>query len=91
MVQPSTGSQRTLRTLGLAFLGILILRTAWVSDDAYLTLRSLEHAASGFGVRWNVADRVQVYDHPLWLLLLLAGRLVSAEKYYTTLAISIAA
>lgn len=91
MVQPSTGSQRTLRTLGLAFLGILILRTAWVSDDAYLTLRSVEHAASGFGVRWNVADRVQVYDHPLWLLVLLAGRLVSAETYYTTLAISIAA
>lgn len=91
MVQLPTGSQRTLRTLGLAFFGILLLRTAWVSDDAYLTLRSVEHAASGFGVRWNVADRVQAYDHPLWLIVLLAGRLVSADAYYTTLGISIAA
>ena len=91
MVQPSTSSQRTLRTLGLAFFGLLLLRTAWVSDDAYLTLRSVEHAASGFGVRWNIADRVQVYDHPLWLIVLLAGRLVSADAYYTTLGISIAA
>jgi len=91
MVQPSTGSQRTLRTLGLAFFGILLLRTAWLSDEAFLTLRSVEHAASGFGVRWNIADRVQVYDHPLWLIVLLAGRLVSADAYYTTLGISIAA
>ncbi len=91
MVHPSTDTQRTLRTLGLALLAILLLRTAWVSDEAYLTLRSVEHAASGFGLRWNVSDRVQVYDHPLWMLVLLAGRLVTGDTYYTTIGISIAA
>ena len=91
MVHASTDTQRTLRTLGLALLAILLLRTAWVSDEAYLTLRSVEHAASDFGLRWNVSDRVQVYDSPLWMLVLLAGRLLTGDTYYTTIGISIAA
>jgi arabinofuranosyltransferase len=84
-------SHRTIRILGLAFFATLLVRTAWLSDDAYLTLRSVEHAASGFGLRWNVADRVQVYDHPLWLLVLLAGRVLSGETYFTALGLSLVA
>jgi arabinofuranosyltransferase len=91
MLDSPAGSPHTVRTLGLAFFGILLLRTAWLSDAAYLTLRTVEHAATGFGLRWNVADRVQVYDHPLWLAVLAGGRLLSGETYFTTLAISIAA
>ncbi len=91
----STGGRAGPRPLlvgfGLAFLAVILLRTAWVSDAAYLTLRTVEHAASGFGVRWNVDERVQTYDHPLWLLLLLAGRLVTGETYFTTLGLSVAA
>jgi hypothetical protein len=74
----------------LAFITISLLRTAWVSETAYLTFRTVEHAAAGFGPRWNVAERVQVYDHPLWMLLL-AGRLVTGELYFTALAICIIA
>ena len=91
MLDSPADSDRSLRTLGLAFFGILLRRTAWLSDDAYLTLRSVEHAASGFGLRWNVADRVQVYDHPLWTMVLFLGRMLSGETYFTTLAISLVA
>ena len=91
MLDSSADSHRALRVFGLAFFGILLLRTAWLSDDAYLTLRSVEHAASGFGLRWNVADRVQISDHPLWTMVLLVGRVLSGETYFTTLAISLAA
>ena len=55
-----------------------------------LTLRTIEHAATGHGLRWNVSERVQVFDHPLWMLLLLAGRSVTGESYFTTFVISLA-
>ncbi len=74
----------------LAAFAVVLLRTAWITDDAYLTLRTVEHAASGHGLRWNIADRTQVADSPLWLLVLLAGRLLTGETYFTTLAVSIA-
>ena len=45
---------------------VVLLRTAWLSEDAYFTFRSVENLAHGYGARWNVNERVQVYTHPLW-------------------------
>jgi arabinofuranosyltransferase len=73
--------------LGFAFFVVILVRTAWVSDTAFLTLRTVENAATGFGLRWNVVERVQVFDHPLWLFVLLVGRLLTGDTYFTTLAI----
>jgi len=67
----------------------IILRFAWVSDDAYITFRVVDNAAAGLGLRWNPAERVQGYTHPLWLFVLLAGRLVTGELYYTAIALSV--
>jgi arabinofuranosyltransferase len=82
--------RRLLIALGGAFCLVILVRTAWLSELSYLTLRTIDHAAGGFGLRWNVNERVQVFDHPLWLLLLLGGRLLTGESYYTTLVLSIA-
>lgn len=48
----------------------LVLRAAWVTEDAYITLRSVDNWVNGFGLRWNVGERVQGYTHPLWMLVL---------------------
>ena len=82
--------RRFLIALGGAFFLVVLIRTAWLSELSYLTLRTIEHAATGHGLRWNVSERVQVFDHPLWMLLLLAGRSVSGESYFTTFVISLA-
>ena len=79
-----------LATLFLLLNAAVILRAAWLSDDAYITFRVVDNAAAGLGLTWNPAERVQGYTHPLWLLVLLAGRLVTGELYYTTIALSIA-
>ncbi len=42
---------------------------AWISDDAYITFRVVDNAVNGYGLRWNIDERVQVYTHPLWLLI----------------------
>ncbi len=48
----------------------LVVRTAWVSDDALITARVMENFVHGYGPVFNVDERVQVYTHPLWFLLL---------------------
>ena len=58
--------------LCLIFLAIL-LRTAWLSDDARITLRTVLNVTHGYGLTFNVAERVQTYTHPLWMLMLTGG------------------
>ena len=81
--------RRFLIALGGAFFLIVLIRTAWLSELSYLTLRTIEHAATGHGIRWNIPERVQTFDHPLWMLLMLCGRMLSGESYYTTFVISL--
>jgi len=69
---------------------ILLLRTAWVSDDAYITLRTISNFARGQGLTWNVGERVQSYTHPLWLLTLGLGVFFTKEFHLTTIFISVA-
>lgn len=71
-----------------AFLFILY-RTAWVSDDAFITLRVVDNFWHGYGLRWNVAERVQVFTHPLWMLVLLAVYGVTREPFYTTMGLGV--
>ncbi|MGB0679265.1 MAG: hypothetical protein ACPGUV_06345 [Polyangiales bacterium] len=72
--------------LACAFLMLQVLRFAWVSDDIFLTLRTLDNFHAGHGLRWNVAERVQAYTHPLWMLLLLPLYGWSREPFYTVIA-----
>ncbi|HXF61382.1 MAG TPA: hypothetical protein VNK95_07185 [Caldilineaceae bacterium] len=73
----------------VALFATAAIRSAWLSDDAYITLRSVDNLIHGYGPVWNVGERVQSYTHPLWMLILAAGRLVTGEYYYTTLALSL--
>jgi arabinofuranosyltransferase len=82
-----------LRVRGLLYIGVLAyallaLRTAWICDDAYISLRTASNWIHGYGLRWNVDERVQTFTHPLWLLLLAAGHLITREPFYSTLILS---
>jgi arabinofuranosyltransferase len=60
------------RTLILPFLIIylwLIVFTAWVSDDGFITFRSIENLINGYGPVFNIGERVQTFTHPLWFFL----------------------
>jgi arabinofuranosyltransferase len=71
------------------FLTILI-RTAWLSDDAFITLRTLDNFINGLGLTWNPPYRVQAFTHPLWLFVLSPFYYFTREPFYTTLFVSIA-
>ena len=40
---------------------------AFVAEDAFITMRTIDNLLSGYGLRWNVDERVQSFTHPLWL------------------------
>src|SRR5262245_9175468 len=73
----------------LACLVGVLLTTAWLCDDCYFTLRTVDNFLNGHGLRWNLGERVQAYTHPLWMLFLSAAIGLTREHYFTTLAISI--
>ena len=73
----------------------LVIRDAWLCDDAFITFRVVDNFHNGFGLRWNVVDRVQVFTHPLWCFLLVAvGWLVGnlpLAVIWISIAMSVAA
>ena len=74
--------------LTLTFLAVLI-RTAWLSDDALITLRTVLNITHGFGPRFNIDERVQTYTHPLWLGVLTAAYYVTSNVYFAAFVSSV--
>jgi arabinofuranosyltransferase len=71
--------------LTLTFLAVLI-RTAWLSDDALISLRTVLNFTHGFGLRFNIDERVQTFTHPLWLFVVTAAYYVTANVYFAAFA-----
>ena len=89
-----TSPKTTLETPVLFFLtalfGVVLVRSAWITEDAYITLRTVDNFINGYGLTWNVAERVQAYTHPLWMLVLSALYFFTHDAFYTTLFLSLA-
>lgn len=68
---------------------LYILRYAWVSEDAYITFRVIENFFTGYGLRWNVNERVQAYTHPLWLLLHLPLQPIWQNVFFSSIVLSV--
>ena len=68
---------------------VILIRTAWMSDDAYITMRTVDNFVNGFGLRWNVAERVQSFTHPAWLMLIAPVYAVTHEAFFTVLGLQI--
>lgn len=88
--------------LPIPFLGLyawLLIRTAWVSDDGFITLRSVQNYIHGYGMVYNVGERVQTFTHPMWFLLqsvinfiflkLPGNPLGGGQAYYLNVCLSI--
>ena len=71
-------------------LFVVLLRCAWVTDDAFITFRTVDNLWHGYGLTWNVDERVQAYTHPLWMFLLAGTYAVTRELYFTSIALSVA-
>ena len=80
--------RRLLPFLILLVFAVVVFKNAWLSDDAFITLRTVRNWLLGFGPVWNVAERVQTYTHPLWMLALTGAIGLTQEYYFTTLLLA---
>lgn len=76
-----------LLILGLAFIELII--SAWLSDDALITVRSVLNMISGYGPSFNLDERVQSFTHPLWFLLTCVMTLVTKNPISSLQILSI--
>jgi arabinofuranosyltransferase len=79
-----------LAALLLASIFLLeVTRTAWISDDAAITLRTVLNFLNGYGPVFNVGERVQAYTHPLWFFLISGISLLVRNVFAATFLLSI--
>ena len=69
---------------------VILLRSAYVNEDAYITMRTVDNFINGYGLRWNVVERVQTFTHPLWLMMITAVYFFTREAFYTLIFLSFA-
>ena len=86
----AAGFRRLFLACGTAAFLLLLIRTAWLDDDAYITFRTVDNFLNGLGLRWNVFNRVQAFTHPLWMFAVAGAAAISGEVYYSSLVLSIA-
>src|SRR5262245_30077640 len=67
-------------------LARVVLRS-WIEEDAFITFRVVDNFVHGYGLRWNVFERVQSYTNPLWMLLHIPLYAVTGSIVHTTLAL----
>lgn len=78
-----------LVAFGTLLIGLVMTANAWISDDAGLTLRSIDNLHRGFGPTFNISERVQAYTHPLWMWLLALVTAFSHEYFFSTIVVSL--
>lgn len=81
--------RRAAPVILVAAYAVVLMRTAWIGDDAAITLRTVLNFIHGYGPTFNVAERVQAYTHPLWFLLVSALTALVRNPFVATFLLSI--
>lgn len=82
--------RHTLYWLVGLFSLLLFLKNAWVAEDCFILLRSVDQFLHGNGFRWNPHERVQVYTSPLWFLAVVLTTGISKNLYLDVIGLSLA-
>lgn len=63
-----------------------VLRVGWASDDAFISIRSVDHLVHGKGFVLNVDQRVQSFTSPLWALFCVPFLALTSDPYWSLVA-----
>jgi arabinofuranosyltransferase len=66
-----------LVSAGMSALPVVLLLTMayarrWVTEDAFINLRVVQHVLAGHGLVFNAGERVEAFTSPLWVAILTA-------------------
>ena len=65
------------------FFTMAALRRAWMCDDAFIMMRSVDNLVAGRGFVFNADERVLGFTNPLWALVVAAVYSVLKDPYLT--------
>jgi arabinofuranosyltransferase len=85
----STENRTWIAVCSLFFFCFVLMRTAWLADDASFTIRTVLNWINGYGPVFNVGERVQAYTHPLWFLVLSFFTLITNNVFFSIFFLSI--
>ena len=88
-MQPKPLTRTWQWSLLAAAMLLTFVQTAWICEDAFITLRTVDFALQGHGLVWNIGERVQAYTHPLWLMLLIPWRYLAGDPYMALITLSL--
>ncbi|TGK06227.1 hypothetical protein EHO60_16695 [Leptospira fletcheri] len=84
----SQSRAKWLDSFSVILFGYVVLMNSWVGEDSYITFRTVENFLNGFGLRWNVYERVQAYTHPLWMFGIAFFGALKIPLFYASLLLS---
>jgi arabinofuranosyltransferase len=90
--KPAEGRSSPAATLCVAawlLYGLLVVRAAWLCDDGFVSFRSVDNLIRGYGLTYNVAERVQAFTNPLWTLLMVVPYAATKHIYLSTIVTSV--
>lgn len=73
----------------VAFFMVAVLRRGWISDDAFITMRAVDHLFHGRGFVYNAGERVLGFTNPLWALLLTVPYTFIRDPYFAPIVGSV--
>jgi arabinofuranosyltransferase len=73
-----------------ALYAALVLKTAWFGDDSFITFRTADNFIHGFGLTWNVEERVQAYTNTLWMFAVSALYFITRNIFISVMLLSAA-
>ena len=86
---------RELKNFRLASTLVLALVLAWVNhfvqDDAFISFRYARNLAEGYGLVWNIGERVEGYTNFLWTLCMAPAFIFKIDPVSYSYVVSIAA
>lgn len=77
---------RLARVASFLVVMMAVVRCIWICDDACITMRTVDNFLHGYGMTWNPPERVQVFTHPLWFLVLIVSDALSPSSYWSVAA-----
>lgn len=67
---------------------IVFFRLSFLNDDAYITFTVIDNLVNGYGLTFNIVERVQAFTNPLWLFLVTPFYALTKEFLVTVTLLS---
>jgi arabinofuranosyltransferase len=69
----------------LALYFLLLIMTAWITDDSFIGWGTVDNFINGYGLRYNITERVQSYTSPLMMFLWIFVAIFVRSPYWSIL------